>query len=133
MEDIEPLTEDEIMDIKINLKKEIEQWIRMKKEADRIKQEFNKEYNKIKVRANSKEELIKQYMKQLGGGKGISKVNLGLDGFGTWEVKMPELEYKPLSKKRLIELFGEEEAEKIWDSREQKDNVKLKYKEIRIK
>lgn len=122
-EEKEEYSEEQLQEMKFQLKKEIELWIQMKHEQESIK----KEYNELKSKTNEKETKIKHYMKSLGGGR----VRCGLHDTSTWEVNISQTGFKPLSRKRLNQLIGEEECEKIWNNREKNENTKLKCKEIK--
>lgn len=121
----EEYSQEQLNEMKINLKKEIESWIQMKHQLESIK----KEYNLMKSKTDEKEIKIKQYMKSLGGGR----VRCGLHDDSTWEVNITQTGFKPLSRKRLNELLGQEECEKLWNNREKNENAKLRCKEIKEK
>jgi hypothetical protein len=102
-------------DVKVELKREIETWVKMKKEADDLK----RRYDEIKTQMHDKNNLIKQYMIMIGGEE--KQINCSLED-GKWALKLNKsAPFKCLSKKRLCAIVGDEHATEIWNERERKE------------
>lgn len=109
------MTEDEInmTQIKQELKAHIDEWVKLKHALEIKKQEYDNLHAAVKDKHN----IVKHYMGLLD--SETKTINCNLNTNGKWILRLrTSADFKPLSKKALINIVGEQNADAIWEKRE---------------
>jgi hypothetical protein len=103
----------DILRVKQELKGHIDEWVKLKHALEVKKQE----YDNLNAAVKDKQSIVKHYMGLLD--SDTKTINCNLNTNGKWILRLrTSADFKPLSRKALINIVGEDNANAIWDKRE---------------